>query len=252
MNKFIVANWKMNPTNAAEAKRLLVAIKKGARKIKRVEIIVCPPFVYLPLVARLSSVAFGVGGQDVFWEEKGAYTGEVSAKMLKDFGCKYVIVGHSERRRYFKETDETISKKLKAAVRAGLKIILCVGETLKDKKNGQTTNVLKKQLQGALRGVSKKEIKNVLIAYEPVWAIGTGKACGLEEAISASIYIKKTISSKFGRKAANLPVLYGGSVNSQNAAIYLKENFLQGLLVGGASLDAREFTKIIKNVSLEH
>ncbi len=242
---FIIANWKCNPTTLTEAKRLFNSY--SSQKIKNnTQLIICPPFIYLEALSRIAK-KISIGAQDSFWEEKGAYTGQISPVMLKNLGVKYVILGHSERRKYASETDELINKKLKMALGVGLKAILCVGETLEEKKRGTMHNILSHQTHKALQGVNRKQIKNLIIAYEPIWAIGTGKACSIQDAISAGLFIKRIIFSRFGRKTADeLVILYGGSVNSQNYAAYIKEAALRGLLIGGASLDAREFIKIIE------
>ncbi|MDP3991060.1 MAG: triose-phosphate isomerase [Candidatus Nealsonbacteria bacterium] len=205
MKPLIVANWKCNPTTLKEAKLLFSRVKKAGG-------IICPPFVYL-------SVLRANGAQDCFWEEKGAFTGEISPLMLKNLGVKYVIIGHSERRKYFKETNEIIEKKLKAALKAGLKPILCIDKMSQIPKN----------------------TKGLIIAYEPLFAIGTGQACSIQKAKRMRTAIKRAAG-------ITVPVLYGGSVNAQNAGEYVKLAGFQGLLVGGASLKPREFIDIIKNV----
>lgn len=250
MKKIIIANWKCNPITLKEAERLFDSVKRRARKVKNVEIVICPPFVYLLATQSFSHRAIKLGSQDCFWEQKGAFTGEVSPLMLKNLGCKYVIVGHSERRRWFGETDEMLNKKIKAVLSAGLKPIFCIGETLKEREDGRTFDVLKEQIEKGLVSVSQKEIKDLMIAYEPVWAIGTGKACPSSEAITAALFIRKLLNELFGQKISKtIPILYGGSVNIKNAADYTKEIQIQGLLVGGASLDAKEFIGIAKRVS---
>jgi triosephosphate isomerase len=212
MKKIIIGNWKMNPNSLAEAKRLFDAVKKT-------KAVICPPFVYL------SKFKYKfLGAQDCFWEQGGAYTGEVSPKMLRDLGVKYVIIGHSERRA-LGETEEIIEKKLRAVLKVGLIPILCVGE----KKGENARKVINKQLNGNLKGV--------IIAYEPIWAIGTGNFCSAEKANKIREFIKQKIDNK---------ILYGGSVNSKIAKDYIDVGF-DGLLVGGASLDAKEFIKIVKN-----
>ncbi len=233
MKTLIVANWKCNPTTLSEAKRIFDLVKKGVDKIenkKKVEVVVCPPFVYLSSF-KFQVSSFKLGAQDVFWENPpaggGAFTGEISAKMLKNLGCGYVIIGHSERRKYFKETDETINKKLKAALENGLKAILCI-----DKKS---------QIKNALKGIAKKQFKNLILAYEPVFAIGTGKPCSIEKARKMNFLIRKAVK-------INIKILYGGSVNSQNAADFIKKAKFHGLLVGGASLKPKEFVKIVKTM----
>jgi triosephosphate isomerase len=235
----IVANWKCNPAALKGAKLLFDSVKNGIKNVKNIEVVICPPFVYLANLG-LTTYNLRLGAQDVFWEEKGAYTGEISPLMLKDLGLKYVILGHSERRA-LGETDEMVNKKLKAALKTKLKPILCVGETEKERKLGQTFRVLKIQLKKALNRLIAQSLNRLLITYEPVWAIGTGKACGIKEAKPANLFIKKLVK--------NIPILYGGSVNSQNAKDYIEKAGFQGLLVGGASLNAQEFIKIIRNAT---
>lgn len=219
MKYLVVANWKMNPPTLKGAKLLFDSVKKGVKNVKSVEVVICPPFVYLKeLRIKNKELRIKLGAQDCFWQEKGPFTGEISPLMLKDLGVKYVIIGHSERRA-LGETDEMINKKLKSVLSAKLTPILCF-ENLTQVRNG-------------LKGISKK----VILAYEPIWAIGTGKPCPPEKAKK----IRKTL------KEFKM-VLYGGSVNSQNAKDYIKKAGFQGLLVGGASLNPKEFIKIIKTV----
>jgi len=221
MKYLVVANWKCNPATLSEAKKLFDSVGKGAKNIKNAEVVICPPFVYLPDI-RHTKYNIRLGAQDCFWEEKGAFTGEISPKMLKNLGVEYVIIGHSERRRYLNETDKMVNKKLKLVLSLGLKPILCI----------ENLNQLKKDLKGM--GISKK----VIVAYEPVFAIGTGKPCGV-------------VMAKKMRSSINQPrVLYGGSVNSQNAKDYIKKGKFQGLLVGGASLNPTEFVALVKEVDL--
>jgi len=220
MKPLIVANWKMNPQTLVEAKRLFDSVKKGTRKVGDVEVIICPPFVYLPILK-------ANGAQDCFWEEKGAFTGEVSPPTLKNLGCQYVIIGHSERRRYFEEPDEMMNKKIKAALKVGLKPILCIEKI--------------SQIKKGIKGITKKDFKKIILAYEPAWAIGTGKACGIPEVRKKNLSIRKILKRNI--------LLYGGSVNSQNARDFIKKAKFQGLLIGGASLDPKEFIAIVKNVS---
>ncbi len=232
MKPLIIANWKMNPQTLTNAKKLFNVVKKGVKNIKNVEVIICPPFIYLPTL-RASAFAKGYGGlalgsQNCFWEDEGAFTGEISSFMLKNIGCKYVIVGHSERRRYFKETCVMVNKKLRAALANNLKPILCV-----DSIN---------QVKRGLKGISKKEIKKIVIAYEPIFAIGTGKACSISKAKEMNFSIRKIL----GETAT---ILYGGSVNPKNAKDFIEKAQFQGLLIGGASLNPKEFVKIIKKVS---
>ncbi|MDP2934750.1 MAG: triose-phosphate isomerase [bacterium] len=222
----IVANWKMNPPTSSEAEKLFAGVKK-------LDAVICPPFCYLDAKIWSSGAKFTLGAQNCHWEEKGAYTGEISPKMLKSMGVKYVIIGHSERRAHFKETDEMINKKLKAALKFGLIPILCIGE----KKDKDAEIVVDKQLKEDLNGIIEKDVKKIVIAYEPVWAIGTGNFCDSQKAKKALRWIQEKTSNK---------VLYGGSVNSKISTDYTKVGF-DGLLVGGASLNAEEFIKIVKN-----
>lgn len=252
MKTLVVANWKMNPQTLREAKQLFNSVKRGARNIKMAEVVICPPFVFLSNIQYLTP-NIKLGAQDVSWEKEGAYTGEVSLSMLKDTGCQYVIVGHSERRRYFNETDEIINKKLKVVLAAKLRPILCIGETQEQRNKGETDKILRKQIEKALKDISKFKIQSskFSIAYEPIWAIGTGKPCDVEEAQKIGLLIRKIISKIYNQTVSkNVRILYGGSVNSKNAAEYIKEAGLQGLLVGGASLKAKEFIKILRTCSL--
>lgn len=237
----------MNPASQKEAKEIFELVKKGFKNQKNAEIVICPPFVYLPAVAS-GKGGFALGGQNCFYEEKGAYTGEISALMLKNMGAEYVILGHSERRKYFNETDQQINKKIKKALLAGLKVILCVGENAEENKQGKKNQVLKTQLEGCLEKIARDEIKNIIIAYEPVWAIGTGNNCSIDETMSSILSIRQIISRLYNRKIADhVRILYGGSVNSNNSGSYIKEARANGLLVGGASLLADEFVKIVKS-----
>lgn len=250
MKPLIVANWKMNPQRLVEAKRLFNSIKRRVRSSKNVEVVICPPFIYLATSKKQQATEIKLGGQNCFWKQKGAFTGEISPKMLKNLGCEYVIIGHSERRRNFNETDKIINQKIKAATAIKLKPILCIGESLEEKKRGRTQAVLKSQIIKSLDKIGKKEIKNIIIAYEPVWAIGTGIPCNIETAFSENLLIRKIISQLYTQSTAkNLRILYGGSVDSKNAIGFVKEARMNGLLIGGASLKAKEFIKIIKRVN---
>lgn len=239
MKYLIVGNWKMNPANQKEAKELFNTIKRGVKGSKA-EVVICPPFVYL---SELEGIT--LGAQNVFYKESGAFTGEVSPLMLKDLKVKYVIVGHSEVRKNFNETDEIINKKIKECLREKLKVILCVGENKDENKE----IVLEKQVRNGLKDIPAKDFKNIVIAYEPIWAIGTGKNCSIEETKNSISLIKKIISNLYSRELANnIGILYGGSVNSKNSGEYLRSVGINGLLVGGASLDAKEFIEIVKSV----
>jgi len=237
MKTLVVANWKMNPQSLVQAKRLFNSLRKDWDK-KGIEVVVCPPFIYL------GSRSVKLGAQNCFWGEKGAFTGEISVKMLKNIGCSYIIVGHSERRDHFKETNEIVNKKLKLVLRTGLKAILCVGET----KKGEPQKILESQLKKDLKGVPLGQLKNLVIAYEPVWAIGTGKASRVDQAVINLLFIRKIVSRLYSSLLTKkVQILYGGSVNSKNAAGFIKAGF-NGLLIGGSSLNPQEFLKILRNV----
>lgn len=237
MRPLIVANWKCNPKSLAEAKKLFNVIKKT-------KAIICPPYPYLHMGNPKSEIRNSkLGAQDCFWEQEGAFTGEISPKMLKDLGCKYVIIGHSERRKYFNETDEMVNKKLLAAFEARLKPILCIGE----KEGEEMDLVVKNQLLKGLKNIGNIQMRDLIIAYEPVWAIGTGNPCKPEDAIKAASFIRNILTKLYNKKLAEETlIIYGGSVDSKIARDYIKAGF-DGLLVGGASLNAKEFRKIVKN-----
>lgn len=242
--KLIVANWKMNPATYAEAKDLLAAVLEGTKKARGAEVVICPPFVWLTDFShKTRSVSFGA--QDVFWETQGAYTGEISPAMLTSSRVTHAIVGHSERRRYLGETDAMTNRKVRAALTAGLTAILCVGEPARDEDD--VARVLEGQVSAALAGVPKQYLERLVVAYEPVWAIGTGVADTPDDALSAAISIRKTVRARFDKKTAErLRVLYGGSVTAANVAPFLREAGIAGALVGGASLRAAEFIEIVR------
>lgn len=214
----------------------------------RDEIVVCPPFVDLPAVVELAQgTNVAVGAQDMHWEKEGAYTGEVSATMLKAVGCTHVIIGHSERRQYFGETDDTVNRKLKAALAAGLTAIVCVGEVIQEREAGLTEEVLRRQCGNAFRGISAQEGRRFTVAYEPVWAIGTGKTATPQLAAEAHQVIRAEAAEAFGNEAADaLRILYGGSVKPDNAKALMAEAEIDGALVGGASLSGESFAAIVK------
>ena len=248
MKFLIVGNWKCNPSSLSEAKIIFSSVEKGIKKVRGPEAVICPPFIYLPELKKKSS-KLKLGAQNCFWEE-GAFTGEVSAKMIKKLGCKYIIVGHSERRHFFKEKNLAINKKVHSALQNGLKTILCVGETEEEKKKGRFSEVIRTQIEKGLKKVSSKNMSNIAIAYEPVWAIGTGRACKPVEAQVTSLLIRKVLTRIYSRRIAEkTPVLYGGSVKKENALSYLRESGMAGLLIGGASLKPQEFVQIVKDAS---
>lgn len=243
----IIGNWKMNKT-VKEAINLVSSLKKQLKDVKEREIVVCPPFTSLCEVhdvVRNSNI--GLGAQDVFYEDKGAYTGEVSAEMLKDVGCGYVIIGHSERRQYFNETDEIVNKKVKKSLEHDLKVIVCVGENLEEREKGEHRAVIEKQVRRCLKGVKKENMGNVIMAYEPIWAIGTGKTAKPEQAQEMHSFIRSLLGMLFNDGAAKqTKILYGGSVNPNNIKDLMKQKDINGALVGGASLDAEKFISIVK------
>ena len=244
--KVIAGNWKMNmlPNEAMNFINGLEPVAKSAN----CETILCVPYTdlfYSLLTAQNTNIK--IGAQNMHWEEKGAYTGEIAPQMLKCINVEYVIIGHSERRAYFAETDETVNKKIKAALNNELKPILCVGENLKQKELGLAEEIITQQTELALDGLSKEQVKNVIIAYEPIWAIGTGKVATKEDANESIIQIRNKIASLYGKEVSqNVTILYGGSVNSQNAKELFTTSDIDGALVGGASLKLEEFEKIIK------
>ena len=244
---FMAGNWKMFKT-AAEARILLSELLPGLSSIKEVEIVLCPPFTtILPVASLLEGTAIGVGAQNMHWEKEGAFTGEVAPPMLAEF-CKYVILGHSERRAYFGETDDNVNRKVKAALTHGLVPIMCVGETLTENEAGITREVVITQTKKGLSGVDSASIASVVIAYEPVWAIGTGRAATAEGANNVIAgMIRSWLSQNYGDDIAQqVRILYGGSVKASNAAEFFQFPEIDGALVGGASLKAAEFIPIVK------
>lgn len=231
-----------------EAKALVQDLKGRVQNVTNVEIVVCPPFISLQAVKDvLAGSNIGLGAQNIFWEKNGAFTGEVSAPMLKSVGCAYVIIGHSERRTYFGETDSTVNKRIFAALAEGLKPIVCVGETLEEREAGKTFDVIKRQITGGLANLSTEQMMPVVIAYEPVWAIGTGKTATPAQAQEVHAFIRQLLKELFGQATADATRLqYGGSVKPENAAELMSQPDIDGALVGGASLKAETFEKIIK------
>lgn len=243
--KVIAGNWKMNmlPNEAINFIQELEPMVKDTEN----EVIICAPYTdlfYTILNAQNTNIK--IGAQNMHFEEKGAYTGEVSGQMLKSIGVEYVIIGHSERRQYFAETDETVNKKIKAALAVELKPIVCVGETLEERENGTTSYVITRQIKAALEGLSEEQVKNTIVAYEPIWAIGTGKTATADEANDTIIKIREEISKIYGNDIAEcVIILYGGSVKSSNAKELFTKSDIDGGLIGGASLKAEEFAKIV-------
>lgn len=245
--KLIAGNWKMNKT-PVEATVLARSIKENVVAANEVDIVLCPPFTALAAVyGIISGTNIMLGGQNIHWEDSGAYTGEVSATMLKEAGCKCVIIGHSERREHFGETNETVNKKLKSALSVKLIPILCIGETLPERENGRAFQVVEGHLRGGLNGISDEEMRGVVIAYEPVWAIGTGKVATPREAKEIHLLIYELLDKIYGKSISSLTrVIYGGSVTPKNISSLLDEPEISGALVGGASLEAESFSQIIR------
>ena len=247
----VAGNWKMNKT-VAEARDLVSTIRGKLLEIPNVEKVLCPPYLAIPALADLLQGAqIGLGAQNLYWEEKGAFTGEVSPGMVKEF-CQYVILGHSERRTYFGETDETVSRKVSAAVKTGLTPIVCVGETLEQYEAGLTSEVVRRQIKVGLAAIDPVDPANsrrIIVAYEPVWAIGTGKASSGENANQVHQHvIRPALGDLFGEEnAAAIRILYGGSVTAANASEFFAFPDIDGALVGGASLKADEFVAITKS-----
>jgi triosephosphate isomerase (TIM) len=245
--KVMAANWKMykNPTQTEAFFRDFLPLVAGH---SRDEIVICPPYIDLHVAlaaAKGSNVA--IGAQNLHWEKEGAYTGEICTSMLLDIGCTHVIIGHSERRQYFGETDDTVNLKLKAALEAGLIPIVCVGEVLEEREAGATEDVLRRQCLRAFHAVSAKKAAKLVVAYEPVWAIGTGKTATPQMAEEAHGLIRGEAAKAFGQELAdNLRILYGGSVKPENAKALMAEADIDGALVGGASLDPKSFSAIVK------
>ncbi len=243
----IAANWKMNKLSH-EARELAREVVEGTRELRSLDIVLIPPFTALAAVRPLlNGTHLSLGAQDCFWEVGGAFTGEVSPPMLVDSGCCFVLVGHSERRGLMGETDQMINRKLKAALASGLKAILCIGERLEEMDSGKTLEVLKHQLTLALGGLEVQALSDLVIAYEPVWAIGTGRAASAEQAEEAHSFIRGLIGERYGReRAENLRIQYGGSVTPENIASFISQPDVDGALVGGASLKASVFVDLLR------
>lgn len=242
----IAGNWKLFKT-LAEATQMVSELKPLVEKVDAVDVVVAPVFTALGTVAAIANGSnISVAAQDCFWEEEGAFTGEVSPKLLKDVGCTHVIIGHSERRQYFGETDETVRKKTVAAVAAGLIPLVCVGETLAEREAEKTFDVIGSQIKGAFSGMSEEQMATVVIAYEPVWAIGTGKTASDAQAQEVHACIRSLLVSLFGQSVADATrILYGGSVKPDNIRALMAQADIDGALVGGASLKADSFAAIV-------
>lgn len=243
----VAGNWKMNKT-VEESLALVEELKSGLEQFKTVDSVICPPFTALAKVSELlGDSPIALGAQDLYWEEKGAFTGQIAPGMVAEL-AEHVILGHSERRAYFQDTDEWVNRKIKAALKVGLKPILCVGETLEENESGRTGQVVQRQLAAALQDLEEKDLKSMMIAYEPVWAIGTGKAATPEGANQViKTFIRKELARLISPRAAEeIQILYGGSVKPDNASEFFLQPDIDGALVGGASLKAEAFVAITK------
>jgi triosephosphate isomerase (TIM) len=252
MKFLIIANWKCNPQTLVDARGLFDKVAGGIKDIKNTEVVICPPFVYLESLdghdLAKNSPGLYLGSQDVFWQE-GAFTGEISPKMLKDSGCQYVILGHSERRKNLGETDDMINKKVKASLAAGLRPVLCLSSA---KRGQEAKNEMASQLKGAVAQIEKSDIKNIVFTYEPVWAISTttgSVVASPENTAEGKIFIKEALSELFGEDVAkDAKIIYGGSVDSKNIEGFVKEAKMDGALVGAASLRPNDFIEAVKKV----
>jgi triosephosphate isomerase (TIM) len=250
--RLIIGNLKMNLLSVDDREKYFELFNKEitGKKINNTEIVLCPPFVHLESFKKLASKKVRIGAQNMFWEGAGSYTGEISAIMLKNFGCEYVIIGHSERRRYFCENNEEINLKIAAALKANLKSVLCVGETKMERATHQMLGVITKQLKKALAGISRAKLENIAIAYEPVWAVGTDVTPTTHEIMEAKVLIRKILVEIFGKKyAEKVSILYGGSVNSRTVKKLCDDPGMDGALVGRESLLPHEFLKIAEIIN---
>ncbi len=248
MRKVLIAgNWKMNKASA-EAEELAEGIREKAGNMTRIDIVICPPFPALSIVyEKIKGSHIKLGAQNLFWEREGAYTGEVSALMLRESGCRYVIIGHSERRIHFGETDEMVNRKVKTALEWNLVPVVCVGEKLEERERNEMEDVVRKQIKEGLSGLDAQEISKIVIAYEPIWAIGTGKTATPAQANEMHLFIRKLIGEDFQKEiSSQMRILYGGSVKPDNISELIAEEHIDGALVGGASLDDNSFVEIVE------
>jgi triosephosphate isomerase len=246
--KLIVGNWKMNPSTLEEAKRIYRSVNNISKKLSSAKVVICPPFVYIKsFISKNAQSSIIIGAQDVFVEQEGSFTGEVSISMLKNLGVEYVIVGHSERRK-LGETDEIIARKVQLILDAGIKPILCIGEEVRD-INGNYLEFVKNQIKNSLNKVSKKLINNLIIAYEPIWAIGALEAMAPADIHEMSLFVRKVLSDLYGHKhALSTQILYGGNANFRNVAEIIKDGQVNGLLLGRASINSTGFVELLKTV----
>ena len=244
---FIAGNWKMFKT-VPEAVDMVQKLHEASEGLEGAQLVVIPPFTALNEVSRtLHGSPVQIGAQNMYWEDQGAFTGEVAAPMLKDVGCTYVVIGHSERRQYFGETNETVNKKINAALAHGLVPIMCIGESLEERENGNTITKIQSQITEGLGGLDAEQIRQIIIAYEPIWAIGTGLTATPDQAQEVHAFIRSSLAEKHGNDVASCAIiLYGGSVKPDNTYSLLKEKDINGALVGGASLKAESFAEIAR------
>ena len=244
---FIAGNWKMHNT-IPEALELVKTLVESSKELTQASLVVIPAFTALSDIWKaIKGSDIELGGQNLFWEEKGAFTGEVSASMLRDTGCKYVVIGHSERRQYFGETDKTVNKKIKSALAFDLIPIVCIGESIEEREAGETIDKVNSQINGGLEGLGKEHMTRIIIAYEPIWAIGTGLTATPAQAEEVHNFIREKLAERYGSETASCAIiLYGGSVKPTNTYSIIKEKNINGALVGGASLDADSFIQIAK------
>jgi triosephosphate isomerase len=244
----IAGNWKMNNKTILETINFVKSLKNAVVDVIDIEILICPAFTALYAVSNeVRGSNINIGAQNIFWESKGAFTGEISPSMLKDAGCSYVLIGHSERRQYFGETNEIVNKKVKVALAEWLTPVICIGETLEARKDNTTFAVIENQIKEGLAGLTFEQASLIVIAYEPIWAIGTGRTATTEQAQEVHAFIRKIYANMYKEKVADkIRILYGGSVNSSNISNLMKEADIDGGLVGGASLEFESFAKVIK------
>lgn len=246
---FIAGNWKMHKT-ISEAVSLVGSLKDLVSDIENVEIGVCPPAIDLQAVSeKVKNSNIKVGAQNMHWEDEGAFTGDISPVMVKELGLDYIIIGHSERREYYNETDKEVNKKVHAAFEHGLKPIICVGESLKERKADETRDKVKKQIKAALQDLNQKQVSQTVIAYEPIWAIGTGESATAKQANEVISFIRDVIKEDYLDAAEDVRIQYGGSVKPHNIEEFMNESDIDGALVGGASLKAKSFAEIIKKTA---
>lgn len=247
MKKYAIGNLKMNLLSIEEREKYLDWMKKEllGKKFEQTEIVLCPPVIHLEGFARIKSKKVSLGAQNVFAESKGAYTGEISPLMLKNYGCEYVILGHSERRRYFGESDEEVNIKTAAALRNGLNVVLCIGETKKEREDGQVLEIIAKQLEGALFNIGRAKVEHIIVVYEPIWAVGSDEVPTTNEIMEARLIIKKILIKLFGKKyAEQVAIIYGGSVSAKTINQVCLDAGMDGALIGRESLLPNEFIKI--------